>query len=623
MLQRMNELANQASNGTNSASDRQSIQDEISQLNTEIDRVAETTKFNELYLLKGDAGTKEVTVNAHDAGIDGTLSDQGSKATFEINLTTDSNVKIGGNSYHIYDDKDKVQGLQDKVDTADTVSINGTTYTRFSGGPQDAEKIKESAKKTSAAANQAACASKQEACAAGRQASAEKLKASATIIRSKATCLMGKAQVIEASAEKKMASAAKVKACAAKRDASASTLLASASKMMQSADKFTASAERLRELAENFEAQAQTASASGDNAEAAQLRLKAATATSAEAKNALSAAKQTCAAATKRASAQLKTASADRIRASADVLMASADVRRSKAASVEAKAEQYRASASKKDASVSVKESSVAKLNESASGFRKASETLMASAKALLGEEGLKFKANNKEYLASEVKALIVDGAQVGIDGSKARTAVDVKNNTSNKTLSEVKTMVKDALLQANQIGVDDETKVKVSNAVQDDLDESKFTYSITKGSVEVAKEMNYNVHVGADADLTNKISIGIETMNSKYLGIQNLQVVDDTGVMATYAIDAIEDAITKVNEQRSALGAAQNRLEHTITNLDNVVENTQSAESQIRDTDIADEMVRYSKNNILSQAGQSMLAQANQSTQGALSLLG
>ena len=85
----------------------------------------------------------------------------------------------------------------------------------------------------------------------------------------------------------------------------------------------------------------------------------------------------------------------------------------------------------------------------------------------------------------------------------------------------------------------------------------------------------------------------------------------------------ATKDALTKVSRQRSDLGAVQNRLEHTIKNLDNVVENTQAAESAIRDTDMATEMVRYSNNNILAQAGQSMLAQANQSNQGVLSLLG
>jgi flagellin len=101
-----------------------------------------------------------------------------------------------------------------------------------------------------------------------------------------------------------------------------------------------------------------------------------------------------------------------------------------------------------------------------------------------------------------------------------------------------------------------------------------------------------------------------------------NRNVNVDSYKTANESIDAIQEAINRVSTQRSALGALQNRLEHTIANLDNVSENTQSAESRIRDTDMASEMVEYSKNNILAQAGQSMLAQSNQSTQGVLSLL-
>jgi flagellin len=134
---------------------------------------------------------------------------------------------------------------------------------------------------------------------------------------------------------------------------------------------------------------------------------------------------------------------------------------------------------------------------------------------------------------------------------------------------------------------------------------------------------MSFSLHVGADADGTNKISVNLSALTSAGLGIDGINVKDSTGANATYAIDAIADAISKVSTQRSALGAVQNRLEHTINNLDNVVENTTSAESQIRDTDMATEMVKYSNANILSQAGQSMLAQANQSNQGVLSLLG
>ena len=133
-------------------------------------------------------------------------------------------------------------------------------------------------------------------------------------------------------------------------------------------------------------------------------------------------------------------------------------------------------------------------------------------------------------------------------------------------------------------------------------------------------KALQFNLHVGADSDSTNKISVNIESMSSKGIGVDGLKV--DTEKSATKAIDTISDAIQKVSSQRSSLGAVQNRLEHTINNLDNVVENTTSAESRIRDTDMAKEMVNYSKNNILAQAGQSMLAQANQANQGVLSLL-
>ena len=130
-------------------------------------------------------------------------------------------------------------------------------------------------------------------------------------------------------------------------------------------------------------------------------------------------------------------------------------------------------------------------------------------------------------------------------------------------------------------------------------------------------------LHVGADATSNNQIAMNIDSMSSKGLGINGLKMdgTDDSNALA--AIEKIKAAITKVSAQRSDLGAVQNRLEHTINNLDNVVENTTSAESQIRDTDMATEMVKYSNNNILSQAGQAMLAQANQSNQGVLSLLG
>ena len=135
---------------------------------------------------------------------------------------------------------------------------------------------------------------------------------------------------------------------------------------------------------------------------------------------------------------------------------------------------------------------------------------------------------------------------------------------------------------------------------------------------------------------LQDAVSAGIKKNGATYANVENVIADKMTVGQATtltdpsvkdYAsanatIDAVQKAINSVSSQRSALGALQNRLEHTVANLDNVSENTSSAESRIRDTDMADEMVEYSKNNILAQAGQSMLAQANQSTQGVLSLL-
>ena len=111
--------------------------------------------------------------------------------------------------------------------------------------------------------------------------------------------------------------------------------------------------------------------------------------------------------------------------------------------------------------------------------------------------------------------------------------------------------------------------------------------------------------------------------MSAQALGVDKTKVDVSTQEGAQNSIEALDEGIAKVSKQRSLLGAIQNRLEHTISNLDNTAENLQSAESGIRDVDMAAEMVQFSKNNILQQAAQSMLAQANQANQGVLSLLG
>lgn len=126
------------------------------------------------------------------------------------------------------------------------------------------------------------------------------------------------------------------------------------------------------------------------------------------------------------------------------------------------------------------------------------------------------------------------------------------------------------------------------------------------------------NLQVGALNG--QKIAIDIDTMNAGALSVNALCV--STFANAGKAMSAVQKAIEKVSKQRSSLGALQNRLEHTVNNLDNVAENTQTAESRIRDTDMASEMVQYSATSIIQQAGQSMLAQANSQTQGVLSLI-
>ena len=226
----------------------------------------------------------------------------------------------------------------------------------------------------------------------------------------------------------------------------------------------------------------------------------------------------------------------------------------------------------------------------------------------------------------NDFKALVKAGAKVSIDGKDYAIMKDENTDNVDDADSSIISATKAVelmtteLTTANNIGA---TKTAATIAAGTYASDTGIEFTITKGTAEVAEKLNFNLHVGSDADMTNKINVNIETMSSSYLGIKGLNVSDDTGVAATYAVDAIADALQKVSDQRSSLGAVQNRLEHTIANLDNVVENTTSAESRIRDVDMAEEMVEYSKNNILAQAGQSMLAQANQATQGVLSLLG
>ena len=365
MLQRMNELATQSANGTNSNTDRKAIQDEIDQLTTEIDRVSETTKFNETYLLKGDGAEKEHNVNAHDAGLDGvTLTDKGDEVEVTLKtLNAGDKISIAGKNYTIGATTDEAKELYKNAKVGEKVTVGGTTY----------------------------------------------------------------------------------------------------------------------EIA------------AATNADKGQI--------------------------------------------------------------------------SKTDLDGKI-------------------------------DKGTTVEYGNK-------KVHVVDKT-TGIDD----------NDSSVITAKKAYMLETAEVLKASGIGAD-----KAPTATGNDaLDTATNEFTLTKGKVNYNDALSFNLHVGADADMTNKITVNIDSMNSAGLGVKGIKA--DTEQDATYAIDAIADAISTVSSQRSALGAVQNRLEHTINNLDNVVENTTSAESRIRDTDMAEEMVNYSKNNILAQAGQSMLAQANQSNQGVLSLL-
>lgn len=220
--------------------------------------------------------------------------------------------------------------------------------------------------------------------------------------------------------------------------------------------------------------------------------------------------------------------------------------------------------------------------------------------------------------------------------------SVRLEETDDNKTLATklAKAMNENKITDSNvgafTASADDTGKITLTAAEKGKVADTTVIKAGAKLTAEGTGVLTLDLHVGADSTSDNQISVDIKQMSATVLGLKtgNSTTGDATGNLDTLlvngkddknaraAIDTIASALQEVSKQRSALGAAQNRLEHTISNLDNVVENTTSAESSIRDTDMATEMVKYSNNNILAQAGQAMLAQANQSNQGVLSLL-
>ena len=275
---------------------------------------------------------------------------------------------------------------------------------------------------------------------------------------------------------------------------------------------------------------------------------------------------------------------------------------------------------------------------------------------------------NDRDYVQNEIDQLVTEIDRVSITtkfnetylldgktGDKTYTAVTSGSVTKMEGISD---LVKTAAMTKNgstvkELANDADTKIGsytyVTEAANADgetkfADKGEFVAAVKKeimvadkniknvtltddgvkieAFADVKGALNMSLQVGADTTADNKIEASISQLSARGLGVNGLRVDGKDSSKADDAVNTISDAIQKVSTQRSALGAIQNRLEHTINNLDNVVENTTSAESQIRDTDMATEMVKYSNNNILAQAGQAMLAQANQSNQGVLSLL-
>jgi len=221
------------------------------------------------------------------------------------------------------------------------------------------------------------------------------------------------------------------------------------------------------------------------------------------------------------------------------------------------------------------------------------------------------------EKMRSQIRGLnkASDNAQDGI------SLIQVAEGALNETHSILQRMNELATQAANDTNtsVDRQSIKDEIEQLNEELDRISTTTQFNKQDL-LTGGFSGKLQVGALEGQTMDVKISL-AVSAKGLNVSAVEV--STNVKAGDAMQSIQDAIESVSKQRSKLGAIQNRLEHTINNLDTNAENTQAAESRIRDTDMADEMVQYSKNNILSQAGQSMLAQANQQTQGVLSLLG
>jgi len=224
------------------------------------------------------------------------------------------------------------------------------------------------------------------------------------------------------------------------------------------------------------------------------------------------------------------------------------------------------------------------------------------------------------EKMRSQVRGLdrASTNAQDGI--SVVQTAEGALNEV-HSMLQRMNELATQAANDTNTTSDRDQIQLEL-NQLTSEIDRVSSTTQFNTMNLLDGSFSNKNLQVGSLSG--QNITITISDMSASGIGVSDggHALFVSTNADAGSAMSKYQAAIDQISTQRATLGAVQNRLEHTIANLDNVSENTQSAESRIRDTDMAKEMVQYSKNNILAQAGQSMLAQANQSTQGVLSLL-
>ena len=225
------------------------------------------------------------------------------------------------------------------------------------------------------------------------------------------------------------------------------------------------------------------------------------------------------------------------------------------------------------------------------------------------------------EKMRRQVRGL----TQASTNAQDGISAVQTAEGALNEVHDMLQRMNELAVQAANDTNMSkDRSYIKSEiDALYDEINRVSKTTTFNEQNLLSGSFTGKKLQVGSEGDSGQVIKLSISAMSAQgILSVVQSNLKVSTHTAAQSAIKLIKGALEKVSKQRSDLGAVQNRLEHTIANLDNVVENTTAAESRIRDTDMATEMVKFSNQNIIQQAGQAMLSQANQSNQGVLSLL-